>query len=137
MNKLKRQYELIACSYVKSFCNKHEIPMSDYEILQSWIGPIGNIICISDMYLNYADIRYDIDNDIENDKIIDWYWKNLEHAELGIKYIAFEEYCKGKPDPVEPEHYNNIKILRKKLDDAHREFLEAIESYKDGEPLFI
>lgn len=132
MNTLQEEFKDLCFKYLYEFNKKHELEMTERELKSCWIAnEVGGIADLNDMYINFDDIRYDIDNDIPGDKIFDWYWNSVEHAEMGVKYMNFESYCKGAPDPVPPSEFEHIKELRKKLIEIHQEFLDSIDEYKD------
>ena len=97
-----------------------------------WVADdAGTTACIGDMFVDFNDIRYDIDNDVPEPKFEEWYWTSLERAELGIKYMNYESFCKGAPDPVPPESMNEILTLRKKLNDIRMQLFRASSEYRD------
>lgn len=129
---LRAQYKNIADTYVREFVAKHDYDMTDYEIDRCWVADdAGTTACICDMFVDFNDIRYDIDNDVPESKFEKWYWTSLERAELGIKYMNYESFCKGAPDPVPQESMNEILALRKKLDDIRLQLFEASSEYRD------
>ena len=131
---LKEQYADICYQYLQAFNAKHELEMNDYDLKTCWIGgEVGGIADINDMYINFDDIRYDIDNKISVGKIFEWYWNSVERAELKVKYMNYPSYCKGAPDPITPEDLEDIKKCRERLEEARRAFYESIKDYEDKE----
>lgn len=129
---LRDQYKNIVDAYVREFVAKHDYDMSDYEIGLCWVADdTGTTACIGDMFVDFNDIRYDIDNDVPEPKFEEWYWTSLERAELGIKYMNYESFCKGAPDPVPPESMNEILALRNKLNDIRMQLFRASSEYRD------
>ena len=129
---LREQYRNIVDTYVREFVAKHDYNMSDYEIGLCWVADdAGTTACIGDMFVDFNDIRYDIDNDVPEPKFEEWYWTSLERAELGIKYMNYESFCKGAPDPVPPESMNEIIALRNKLNDIRMQLFRASSEYRD------
>lgn len=132
MNTLQDDYKDICFRYLCKFNQKHELDLDAYELHNCWVGgEVGGIADLNEMFLNFDDIRYDIDNNILGDKIFDWYWNSVERAEMKIKYMNFESYCKGAPDPVPEQELVRIKMLQKKLQDVYGEFMDSIEQYKE------
>lgn len=132
MNTLQKDYNDICERYLRAFDEKHDLALFESDFKDCWIGgQVGSIADINDMYLNFDDIRYDIDNNIPAGKIFDWYWNSVDHAEMKVKYMNFESYCKGAQDPVPEKEMKRIKELRKKLDETYKEFLDSIKQYKD------
>ena len=129
---LKERYADICLEYLRVFNAKHELDMEDYELKQCWVGDeVGGIADLNDMFLNFDDIRYDIDNKVSRNKIFDWYWNSVERAELGVKYMNYPAFCKGAPDPITPKDLEEIKTCRKRLDEASKAFYESIKEYED------
>lgn len=88
------------------------------------------------MFINFDVIRYDIDNDVETDKFLEWYWNDVERGELSIKYMNYLSFCKGAPDPITPEKMEEIKECRKRLEEAQQAFYDSINDYKESSKLF-
>lgn len=125
LNKLKTDWENLTIEYVKIFCKKHEM----YYEEDSWIGnKIGEIICIGDYYIDFSDIKYDIDNNIPEEKFDSWYWKSLEVYQItGKNYMSYESFCKGAPDIWTDEKLKKIKELQKRSEEAKEELEKYIE----------
>jgi len=81
------------------------------------------------MYVGMDDIRYDIDNNIPEDMFEKWYWKHLDRYESGIKYMNYESFCKGCPDPISEEKEKEIIALREKVIEAKKALEDAIKDY--------
>jgi len=85
MKRLKESYEKIVNKYLQLFCEKHDFNIEDGY----WVGKeIGDIIMIGDYYFNFNDIRLDIDLNIEEKIIFDWYNFSVE-KESNINYISW------------------------------------------------
>ena len=129
MKDLKKQWCDICNEYVRLFIEKHELESKYYE--DYWIAnDPGTIICISDMYISMDDIRYDIDNDIPKEKFEEWYWTSVDRAENGLQYLNYPAFCKGAPDPIPADRLEEIKKLKKKVEQARRALEESIKDYK-------
>jgi hypothetical protein len=65
MNKLQQmQYDfrVAVAAYVQEFCNKHDWVYNPAD----WVaGDVGGVIEINDMFINFDDIRVDIDNEFD------------------------------------------------------------------------
>lgn len=125
LNKLKNDWEKLTIEYVKFFCEKHEM----YYEEDSWVGnKIGEIICIGDYYIDFSDIKYDIDNNVPEEKFDLWYWKSLEVYQItGKNYMSYESFCKGAPDIWSDEKLKKIKELQKRAEEAKEELEKYIE----------
>lgn len=123
---LYTQWADICNKYVEEFTKKHEYDMTD----AFWIGDDpGTILNIGDMFISMTDIRYDIDNDIRVDKFEEWYWKSLDRHEAGIKFMNYESFCKGCPDPVSPEKEKELKECRQRLAEIKKQFEKEMDKY--------
>jgi len=88
MKKLKESYEKIVNKYLQLFCEKHEFNIQDGY----WVGKeIGDIIMIGDYYFNFDDIRLDIDENVEEKIIFDWYEFSVEKE----SDVSYRSWVKG------------------------------------------
>lgn len=123
----------ICDNYLRAFAKKHDYDI-EYEIQHNyvWIGnDIGSVACIGDMYIGFDDIRYDIDHEIPEDKFDDWYWKSLDRAERGLKFMNYPSFCKGAPDPISPEKEAELHALHDKVVEAKKALEDAMKDYRD------
>lgn len=118
-------YKDICERYVNEFCKKHEYDSPE----RFWVGDdVGDILVVNDMFINFNDIRYDIDNNIEKHEFEKWYWKSLDVYEItGEKYLNYESFCKGAPDKYDEESLNRIKELKFKLNKEIKKFKNDIK----------
>ncbi len=83
---MKKAYNKAVTAYILAFVNKHELQFD------AWVGEhIGEIAIISDMYINFDDIRHDIDTEQPHPNILDWYYSCLEQGHN----INFRSWCNG------------------------------------------
>ena len=81
---LEVKFKIIVYEYVKAFEKKH-----GYDFM-GWVGErVGEVATFSDCFINFDDMRWDIDNNIDRNIFFDWYYKSLEEA---INNKAFENY---------------------------------------------
>ena len=86
---MKKRFEELVQEYILAFCIKHDIDF-DY-----WVGNnIGGVAAFAggEVYLNFDDIRFDIDTNQPAELIICHYWDSMEHHP---KEINFRSYAKG------------------------------------------
>lgn len=70
--------------YVDFFCKKHDMDFG------GWVGNIKGGVCeVADMYLSFEDIRLDLEKDVYERGIYDWYWNNIEAGEKRCNYESF------------------------------------------------
>lgn len=116
---LQEIWDNVCNEYVRVFCEKH-----DYEFIEDfWVaGNVGTIICLGDMFVSMDDIRYDVDNNVPVEKFEVWYWKSIDRADKGLKYLNYSSFCKGAPDPI-PQ-----SVL-----DLYEQAMNEIEKYKTND----
>lgn len=74
---------------VKLFCIKQDF---HYEP-DMWVsGDIGSIICISDLFVNFSDIRLDLEKNVRKGMFSEWYWAVLESD---LPYINYNSWVNG------------------------------------------
>lgn len=117
INKLKQDWEKLTNEYVKFFCEKHEI---SFEEEYMWVADdVGGIVNLGDYFIDFSIIKYDIDNNISEEKFDEWYWKSLDVYQItGENYLSYEAFCKGAPDRWTPENLNKIKQLKEDVENA-------------------
>lgn len=75
MSKIKKDYEKAVYAYLNAFAKKHELDIVDtYWIPENSVGT--GTLSWGDMYLNFSDIKEDIDNNY--DCFMSWYWDTVE-----------------------------------------------------------
>lgn len=114
---LKERYRNICNEYLHRFCIKQGY---HYEADDAWVaGNAGGCATIGDYVFGFDEIRYDIDNDIPKGKIIEWYDYTLETSELDLPLrINYPSYCKGAPLPYSKEKIEEIRTLKKQVEQA-------------------
>lgn len=119
MNELKKKWADVCDEYLRKFCEKHEF---DFETAY-WVGDEpGTIAYVSDLFVGMEDIRYDIDNNVPEDKFLKWYEYHLEVFELECEFryrniykdlikINYPSFCKGAPLPYTEEDLDSFRKL--------------------------
>ena len=86
INSMKEDYNKSVNLYIKAFEEKHDIEF-DY-----WVADIiGSIAMFGDYFFDFLDIKYDIDNFIEEKEIFNWYNFILDSE----KKVNYSSWCKG------------------------------------------
>jgi len=84
---LKLEYNNVCQKYIDIFCKKQEVEFD------GWVNnEVGGIGLFNDFYLNFSDVKLDVDNEIEKGLIFKWYDDNGENIEHYINYCS---YTKG------------------------------------------
>ena len=117
INELKKDWEKLTNEYVKNFCEKHEI---SFEEEYMWVADvIGGIVNVGDYFIDFSIIKYDIDNNISEEKFDEWYWKSLEVYQITEEnYLSYEAFCKGTPDKWTSEYLEKIRVLKQNVENA-------------------
>jgi len=74
--------------YMQMFCDKHEIEYDD----SYWIGGKGEVIEIGDMFINFSDVRLDLEQNVTKGIFTNWYWTVLESK---LPHINYASWVKG------------------------------------------
>lgn len=133
MNKksLQQQWQEVCNDYLREFCHRHDYTYDP----QSWIGSpegIGTIAGITDiLFVNMEDLRYDVDNQVPEDKFEKWYWKRTELDELGIEvWLNYRSYCLGAPDEWTDERMQELRDANARLQEMKAHLEELCKDYK-------
>ena len=123
---LKERYKKICNEYLQRFCIKQGY---DYEPDDAWVaGDAGDCVTIGHYVFGFDEIRYDIDNDVPKGKILAWYAYVLEIYALGLpKTINYPSYCKGAPLPYSREKIEEIRTLKKRVEQAEETLKNCID----------
>lgn len=120
---MRDAWEGICNAYLRAFCDRHLLDMSEAY----WgHGDPGTIACIEGNFIEMDVIRYDVDNDIPPEMFWDWYDYELDICELEADYryysdlrkfthINYPSFCKGAPLPYSQEE---IDLLRKRISEV-------------------
>lgn len=128
---LKKRYQDICNIYLQEFITKHDFPC-EYDSNDVWVGNNpGTVAMLGDFFVSFDDIRYDIDNNIPEEKYIQWYSRYEELSLLDLKYMNYSSFCKGAPDPYNEEQINNIKIARERVNRAKEDLEKCMKDMKD------
>lgn len=128
---LKSEYESVVGDYCQAFCTKH-----GYEYCpDDWLGgDVGGIIEIGDMFINFDDIRTDVDNGIPEKVFSEWYWYGLRLHELGLpKSINLRSYAMGAPLPYSEEDLKRIEEAIRRVNEAEECLKKIIDEHHNSE----
>ncbi len=130
---LKEQFKLICNEYMFRFAKKQGISWDKFDETNCWVADApGTIACVNDCFFDFEDIRYDVDNNIEQEKIFKWYYNYIEREQLGLRYMNYPSFCKGAPDPIPAEKLAEIQELRKQVTEAKAKLFASIDQYSNG-----
>lgn len=114
------RFRSVCMDYILRFCEKHDLNF------EGWVGDrVGETAEIGDMFLDFSDIRYDIDTEQRVGKIERWWDYSYDLAMLECpKTINFRSWCLGAPLPYTQEQLNKIRL-------AHNEVITAKQVLED------
>lgn len=126
-NELKLNFQQVVHDYMLEWCKKHEY---FYEP-DTWVGDdVGGICAIGDLFVNFDDVRFDIDNDIPEPLFEEWYWYRLEISELGCERdVNLKSYSMGCR-PYTEEQFENIRQAKKNVQKAQEILEDLIKNTK-------
>lgn len=117
MNKLQElqfHFKNAVTEYVQEFCEKHGWR---YDAIGWVAGDVGGLIEINDMFINFDDIRTDIDHEFDKDAFVEWYAYEQRVTELGCtQHINYKSFALGAPRPYSDEVLKRIEECRAELD---------------------
>lgn len=87
----KNKFEEAAGYYMLLFCAKHQLNIEE----SFWVGvDIGGVFCCDDLFVNYTDMRTDIDMNADEDAIYDWQEYYMKEHQAGNSPINYENFLK-------------------------------------------
>ena len=124
MEDLKERYKDIVLDYCNTFAKRHGRTFYEEEQSTFWLQ--DSVVSLDDLFIDLNDIRYDVDNNVEEGMFIKWYDKMSDCYCLDINCPNYAAFCKGAPI-ISDEELNNLKDQRLKIDDMMRDFKQQIE----------
>lgn len=123
---IKKRYENAVHEYCQAFCTKH-----DYHYDPDGWVEIGTVVLIGDYYIDFNDIRYDIDNDVPEEVFIKYYDYTLEIASIDggtgkMKNVNYPHFVKGCR-PYTEEQLAKLRIAKQAVIDANEALLDCVE----------
>ena len=94
MKGLKDAFDKARNDYARAFCKKQGIPLQfDFEGgYDHWINSF--VLNVGDYYFGLDDIMFDIDNNVEARRFIEWYDITLEQGLEREETYSYEQYLK-------------------------------------------
>ena len=81
---LKTAFNNAVNGYIKEFQKRHKIAVDEPVG-----GIIGDVYPVSDLWLDFADLKYSIDNNIDFETLQEWQDFNTEYSKAFVKLEAF------------------------------------------------
>lgn len=129
---IRGRYENAVHEYCHAFCRKHGYHYDP----DGWVGEgVGGIVLVGDYYINFDDIRYDIDNDVPEDIFIKYYDYTLEIASLDegtgkMTNVNYKHFIYGLR-PYSEEQLEKIRQAKERVAEARAALEECIAEEKD------
>lgn len=92
---IQQQYEAICTKYVQAFLIKHEFHENGILFDWEWQDRPGCTVFVSDYYLDFDDIRTDIDEEAPEDMFFEWCDYSLNKTIDNVPYANYKNYLKG------------------------------------------
>ena len=117
---LQDRFRSVCMDYIMRFCEKHDLNF------EGWVGDrVGETAEIGDMFLDFSDIRYDIDTEQKSGTIEKWWDYSYDLSMLECpKTINYRSWCAGAPLPYSQEQLNKIR-------QAHNDVITAKQVLED------
>jgi len=125
---IRQRYENAVHEYCIAFCTKQGYAYDPDE----WVGEdIGGVVMIGDMYIDFSNIRYDIDHDVEPGKFVQWYDYALEIAMLDngrgdMRQVNYKHWLMGAR-PYSEEDLEEIREAKKRVEESEQALMEIIK----------
>lgn len=121
---MKEKYIHVCNAYAKAFAKKH-----DYQF-DSWVE-VGTVACFGDYFIDFKDIKFDIDNDIPKEKFLEYYDASLEHSYLIIeRELIMNELIDNKLQPF-PNYKNWLKGATRPTQEELDKLRKAVHKAKN------
>lgn len=111
---LQDRFRSVCMDYIMRFCEKHDLNF------EGWVADrVGETAEISDMLLDFSDIRFDVDTEQVVGKIETWWDYSYGLAMLECpKTINYRSWCAGAPVPYSQEQLNKISLAHNDVETA-------------------
>lgn len=126
---LKDEFEKIANAYLEAFCKKHGLNYEEAKC--GWVAnEVGDVVCVSEYYINFDEIRLDIDKDVDKDEYYKYYDYCVEAAEYGCTVPNYRSWLAGCPR-LSDKQLDEIRKAHKASEKARMELERLIEEEQE------
>ena len=124
---LRKEYEKVCRDYAKAFCNMYGYDYDEKE----WVE-IGGVYEIGDMFVNFDDIRYIVDNEVPSKMFYEWYdyTTRLGFIDISIPTPNLKSWCMGCPRKSD-EEIRALEESHMRLIQLQKEFKCSVDDFKD------
>lgn len=129
MSKLRENYNNVCNDYLKAFCEKHGFDYEDAK--ESWAaGYVGGVCNLGEWFVNFDDIRTDLDMHAPKDEYFKYYDYDMESHDLGFKRINYDSWLLGAPR-LSHEQIKLIREAKNRIYEAKAEFERVLNEEQD------
>lgn len=122
---LKELYNKVVEEYCIEFCKKYDF--DDYDA-SMWVSDdIGGVLCVSDYFINFSDIKYCIDNNVSWKDFVRWYdyCIDLGMIDTSLPMPNLNSWIHGCPR-MSLDDINRLKSAKEAVEEAKRRFEEEV-----------
>lgn len=125
---LLNRYNDVVNEYLKVFCQKQEMDYQDAK--KSWVADnVGGVCLVGDYYLDFSDIKCDVDKDAPKGEIFEWYEYDVLMRECGLNTINYRSWLKGAPR-YSREELDAIYEKQEEIEKAREGLMRLCDEYK-------
>lgn len=126
---LKKKYSGIVDEYLKLFCLKHKLNYDEAKC--GWVAnEIGDVVCVGDYYIDFEDIRRDIDENVNADEYQKYYDYCVKVGEYGCTVPNYRSWLAGCPRFSDTQ-LNEIEKAHKVAERAKLELERVIKEEQE------
>lgn len=125
---IKINYETACYEYLKRLLKNWGYGDCVVSSVGWWVGDdIGGVFCLEDnTFLNMDDIRYCVDNDVDEDTYADYLDYNLRCADYGFNQINLNAFIKGAPR-ISDESFERLERIQLELEKSIEDVKKKIK----------
>lgn len=124
---LQDRYSVLMDDYAKAFFDKY-FRIDKYDLPNYYYT--GDTLCIGDHFFNFNDVRYCMDNNVQEDDLFGWYdyCLNLGMIDQDIKTPTLQQWIAGNHG-IGQEKLQQLIQLKQSVTDAQRQLEKGIEEH--------
>lgn len=131
---MRDRYEKAVSEYCHAFCQKHGW---EYDP-DGWVG---EVLAVGDYFVDFRDIKHDIDNNVDEGKFLEWYNYALEIDMLDegkgeMRRVNYEHFLMGAR-PYSEGDFERIREAKVRVEKARMQLEECIAAHVQGDGAVI
>ena len=129
-NEIKSEFESVCNAYVSLLAKNWGYDSDEFDTTHGfgwWVaGETGTVYCfMDDLFISMDDIRFCVDNDVDEETYSDYLDYNCQCSEYGFNGLNLKSYVSGAPR-IKEDVFNE---LREKKNELERLIKETSEHY--------